>query len=537
MFNETFYPTPRNLVLRMINDVDLRAISNCLEPSAGKGNIAEVVAGQMDIYNSKKDSKKTIDCIEIEPVLQSILMERGYRVVGDDFLKYKTYKHYDLILANVPFNKGDKHILSMIQIAEQNNGSKIRCLCNAETIKNPYSNNRKLLLQKIESYSGKIEFIENAFIDAERKTGVEVALIRLDIPSQENSIILNHLKKEEAINELEMNEKYEVGEKHDFIVAICKQYEAEVKATINLINEYNQISKISLKGFNEKDTTPILDLRISGDRSYFGNKDLLNNTIKEIRYKYWTAFLMSDNISSLMTSTIRTEWHEKLTELKEYDFSPFNARQVQHDVKMSLTKGIESEILQLFDEFTRFAMQDGTKNIHYFTGWKSNNAYKLGKKVVMPYMMGFCEYSGSAKLDYKTRDKLRDIEKVFTYIDQGVLQLDHVDLNNSIDLNFKYGNTKDIELKYFKIDFYKKGTAHIKFDDKYKDVLDRFNYIACNLKGWLPNSYGKKTYSEMNSEEQKITKEYCGSKEVYEKEVLIKSNLYEYNISNMKLLA
>lgn len=533
-----FYPTPRSLSLNMIKDINFKEITTVLEPSTGKCDLAEVVADKLktykNSYGNKQDYKKSIDCIEISKDLQSIIKDKGYRLVGDDFLTLHTYKHYDLIIMNPPFQDGEKHILKAISIAENNNGAKIRCILNAETLKNPYSNTRKLLLQKIEAHNGKIEYIENAFIDAERKTGVEIALVRLDIEKKNNSIILDALKKEEATQVIEDGNTSEVGETQDFISAICAQYNDEVAATVKLIKEYDALSKMMLKDFKDK-SSPILELRINGDRSYSCDYELLNNTIKEIRYKYWNAFLMSDEMSRLMTSNIRTQWHEKLTELKEYDFSPFNARQVQFDVKMSLTKGIEETIITLFDEFTRYAMQDGSSNIHYFTGWKTNDAYKLGNKIIMPYMNAFDTWGNT--LSYTVRDRLKDIEKVFIYIDSGVLQMDHVDMQKTLDMSFKYGETRDIELKYFSVSFFKKGTAHFKFDNKYKQVLDRFNYIACNLKGWLPNSFAKKQYSDMTQQEKNTVKTFCGSEETYNKEVMANQHLYNFNINDLKLIS
>ena len=533
MINKDFYPTPRNLVNRLIFDIDLKQISAILEPSAGKGDIVDVIKDKLSMYQSrdKNGIARIIDCVEIETELQAILKDKGYRVTGNDFLKYNTFKHYDLMIANVPFSEGDKHILKMIQMAENNNGAKIRCLCNSETLKNPYSNNRKLLLEKIEKYNGEVEYIQNAFIEAERKTGVEVALIRLDVPSQlGDSIILNNMKKAEIIQD-EYKESYEVGEKHSFIEGICKQYEQEVEATVNLINEYNRISKLSLREFKEN-ASPILELRVHGDRSTLYNKDILNNVIREIRGKYWEAMLMSDDMQKLMTSSIRKKWWNKMEELKDYDFTPFNIRQIQFDIKMSLSKGIEDTILTLFDDFTQYAMQDGSKNIHMYNGWKTNDAYKLGNKVILPYMNA---YGWSGYLSYhNVREKLRDMEKAFSYIDGGVLQMDHVDLDSTVEMNFKYGNTKEIECKYFRLTFYKKGTCHITFNDKYKKVIDRFNYLAGSLKGWLPNSYGKADYNEMSEQDKAVVNSYCG-KETYIKEVEPNKDIYKFNIEGLLL--
>lgn len=537
MINKDFFPTPRNLVNKLLFDIDLKQITTILEPSAGKGDIVDVIKDKLNIYQSrhdKKDNSKIVDCVEIEPDLQAILKNKGYRVTGSDFLKYNTFKSYDLIIANVPFSEGDKHILKMIELGESNNGTKIRCLCNAETLKNPYSNNRKLLLEKIEKYNGSVEYIENAFVDAERKTGVEVALIRLDISKQlGNSVILENLKKAEIYQE-ECTEAFELGEQQQFIDSICKQYNQEIESTVKLIQEYNRISKLSLRDCKEN-SSPILELRITVDKSNSYNNNILNDVIRQIRGKYWEALLMSSDMQKLMTSNIRKKWWDKMEDLKEYDFTPFNIRQIQFDIKMSLSKGIEDTIINLFDDFTKYAMQDGSKNIHMYNGWKTNSAYKIGQKVILPYMNAFDNWSTSSPYyGYQLQEKLKDVEKVFSYVDGGILQMEHVDLDNTINFNFKYGNTKEIECKYFRLTFYKKGTCHITFNDKYKKVVDRFNYIAGSIKGWLPNSFGKANYDDMTTQDKDVVNSYCG-KDAYTKEVETNKHLYKFDINNLLL--
>jgi len=51
----------------------------------------------------------------------------------------------------------------------------IVCLLNAETIKNPYSNERKSLVKKLDELNASIEFLTDEFTTAERSTSVEIA--------------------------------------------------------------------------------------------------------------------------------------------------------------------------------------------------------------------------------------------------------------------------------------------------------------------------------------------------------------------------
>jgi len=44
--NPNFYPTPKGLLKKMTDSIDFKYIKSVLEPSAGKGNIAEFIIEQ-----------------------------------------------------------------------------------------------------------------------------------------------------------------------------------------------------------------------------------------------------------------------------------------------------------------------------------------------------------------------------------------------------------------------------------------------------------------------------------------------------------
>jgi hypothetical protein len=103
-------------------------------------------------------------------------------------------------------------------------------------------------------------------------------------------------------------------------------------------------------------------------------------------------------------------------------------------------------------------------------------------------------------------DKLRDIEKVFNYLDSGLTE--ELDLKEALTFAEHYLETKKIELKYFHVTFFKKGTCHIEF--KNLDLLHKFNLFGSQRKGWLPPSYGKVKYSDMTREEKETINEFEG---------------------------
>lgn len=218
-----FYPTPEELVNKMLDRVNLNYVKTVLEPSAGKGNIIQ------GLKNHARYQNLDIDCIEINKDLRNCLKGAGYRVVGDDFLTYTTMKQYDLIVMNPPFSNGDAHLMKALKM-QQRHGGAVIALVNAETIRNPYTNLRKELVQLIENAGGTAEYIEHAFLEAERQTEVEVALVRVKFPEPERiSSIMDKLQKEKAVEESDPEERQHLAD-NDFIKAIVDQYQMEIKA-------------------------------------------------------------------------------------------------------------------------------------------------------------------------------------------------------------------------------------------------------------------------------------------------------------------
>lgn len=86
-----FFPTPESLAREIVEIAEIRQGESTLEPSAGQGNIAQFMPSP--------------DCIELDPKNRAILEERGFRVVGEDFLKFTSSASYDVIVMNPPFCK------------------------------------------------------------------------------------------------------------------------------------------------------------------------------------------------------------------------------------------------------------------------------------------------------------------------------------------------------------------------------------------------------------------------------------------------
>lgn len=93
---EGYFPTPADLVERMIDAADLDGLGHVLEPSAGSGAIADALRA----YGHE------VQCIERHASLAAILRAKGHAVHQGDFLENIPSAVYDAVLMNPPFERG-----------------------------------------------------------------------------------------------------------------------------------------------------------------------------------------------------------------------------------------------------------------------------------------------------------------------------------------------------------------------------------------------------------------------------------------------
>lgn len=524
---EEFYPTPEVLLEKITEGCDWKRIHSVLEPEAGKGDIVSFLQKKAEEnYMREYD----IDCIESEQELQMILKGKNMRVVFDDFLKFHSYKRYDLILMNPPFSNGDAHLLKALEM--QKRGGNIICILNAETVRNPYTNRRKELVQKLQDVHADIQFMEHAFQDAERPTGVEIAVIKVSIPKEENtSHIFEDLKRAKIEMAQRLENVTDLAE-NDYIKATVQRYEIETEACLAFIREYQGLRPYIME--NLKNTgydSPILALKFHDHEFKDGDE---NKVIRAIRKKYWKALFADSRFTGKMTSQQRNEYMSQVERLADYDFNMYNIKTLQLEMTKNLVTGIETCIMELFDELSHEYswMPETGRNIHYYNAWTTNKAYIINKKVIIPMHGVFSDIWKEFQYKYEVYEKLSDIEKVFDYL-SGVQASKSNTLYEILRNAENDQQSKNIECKYFTVTFYKKGTCHILFHDE--ELLKKFNIFGSQHKGWLPPSYGKKKYEDMTQEEQEVVNGFEGKAE-YEK-IMLNPNWYivDLNASVMKI--
>lgn len=496
--NNQYYPTPQEVVGKMYAKINWENVKTILEPSAGDGNLIKYLNKMNWVkinghYYERNNNGYDIDCCEIDTNLRYILEGKHHRVVHDDFLTYDTRKHYDLIIMNPPFANGASHLMKAIYLAENNGGSQICCLLNKETIANPYSNVRKDIIEKIIKYKGKVFDLKNCFEKAKRKTNVDVCMVYIDIPKPEvHSDIWENLEKarKQFENETESNTLTVDNDIENLVL----QYNMQLATIEKCRDEITVINRHCL--------VP-LDLICQNNNVL----DNLNDVICEVRLTYWKTLFNKPSFTAGLTESLLNEYRNNIFNMRDYEFSMYNIQMLVVKMKARLKESLEDNILKLFDELTfeHSYYPECKNNRHYYDGWKTNKAHKIDKKVIIPSQ---CFSYNNELNSFKMIAELNDIEKILNYLnpDCGLTSDSNlVDVCQQAENNYQ---TKNVEFKYFKANFYKKGTIHLTFNCP--DIIKSLNIYAGQKKGWLPPSYGKSSYDNMTTEEKEVVDSFQG---------------------------
>ena len=543
--NADFYPTPSALAGKMFSMLDLNKVDlyyrqlSVLEPSAGKGDLADSFRAFLENQDRRFNERKPlIDCIECDRNLQYLLRGKGEHLVHDDFLSFNSRKNYDFIIMNPPFSEGDKHLLKALELMKY--GGQIVCLLNAETIMNPYTNRRHVLLQQLEKLKAKVQFVKGAFTAAERKTGVEVAIVHVDIPYPEagESEIYERLRR--ARDAKFENEEIRAVASANPVENLIQTFNIEVDASLEFFKQYNALVPY-IREVDDGKANPLIGLSLrttdSSEGRYCGyvTGTAVNDFMRAVRAKYWKLF---DNreLMGKFTSNILETYRKRVQSLSDYDFTEFNIRQVIEEMSGELNKGVEDSIMALFEKLSaeHAWYPECSQNIHYYNGWKTNKAHKVGMKAIIPSAGAYSTWSGDLD-EYHCASLLDDLEKSLNYLNSdNEVDVMRLVLSSVISTAKAQGKTKNIDCTYFTVTFYKKGTCHIKFHEAARPLIDRLNIFAAQRRGWLPPSYGKVAYDSMDSEAQAVVDSFQG-KEAYDR-VMAEPGRYLIDASSMGLL-
>jgi hypothetical protein len=465
MFNKDFFPTPDVVASRMWQE--LRYSNYILEPSAGKGDL-------LDCYKKTFSGNWTprFDAIEANPELSMILKGKGYNVIHDDFLTFRPSKSYDGIIMNPPFSNGAAHLLNAWDILKS---GKIVALLNSETLSNPYTCERKLLKRIIDD-NGCVEGLGQCFVDSERKTGVDVSMVILEKTSSGSGFSFEDISscREGLDFSIDRCSEHQLSQP-DVIDTLTNMYDNALVAHREFLIAKNKVN------FYVKHLTADIgsnDLFCSGDN----DQENYNKFSDKLNEACWDSIFEKTDIRRFVTSGIRKDFNSFRDDNRFVDFTRKNIKSLVSTLGMSASSIQESALLCVFDMLTRY----DKKNTVHIEGWKTNDAYKVNRKVIIPNIVedskwsdkpSFCFWSNS------NREYLKDIDIVMSGL-AGKSFNNVLNIDTALSDAFKNGWGAPCRSEFFDIKFYKKGTIHLKFLSK--TLLDDFNRAAARGKNWLP---------------------------------------------------
>lgn len=484
-----FYPTPEALAKRAWSKFQNREFVRVLDPSAGEGHLATVRPNHESSSWYERKNAPPVDCIELDVSKHPLLRSEGFDVVGVDFLQFDgagaIYSH---VIMNPPFAEGAKHVLKAWELLYD---GEIVAILNAETIRNPYSKEREMLMRLIARY-GDVEFIEGAFAsaDAERKTDVDVAMVYL---KKESSFgrdlvgdIMDGLKREghhgldagfEEINELAIPANFVENSVLAFNAAVKAMREsvfAEARAA-----KYAERLGMTMEQMNAEKN----ESGAEADSSLEWVRRSIHERHDDFKNRAWAGILRSTEVLSRLSSNAQKRVESEFENIKKLEFTESNiygflgglvAKQGEIQFQMAC---------DVFDLITRYH----SDNTVFYMGWKSNDAHRtcgMRVKTTRFVIPGNSTESWQSSISWDGTQMLRDFDKVFSMLDgkqQPAVSLESV-FHNRFD-ELKRGSRQ--QSSYFDVRYYpKRGTIHFFVRDK--RLVDRLNRLVGRERAWLP---------------------------------------------------
>jgi len=470
MFDEEFFPTPPEVGKLMFKGLEseINNFNSILEPSAGKGDLLD----QWKIFaESRYKTRGEIKffCIEKNRDLQAILKAKKYQVVDNDFLKYSPEDSFDLIIMNPPFSNGVKHFLKAYQIS---NGAEIRCLLNSESVRNPCTKERQLMLRLIQECEGTVEHLGSCFKDSENKTNVEVCLITIPLDKKESSFNFDTSSLGEKDYKFEDVLNNQVSKINVFQNQVDK-YEKVKSLYAEMMNCKKQIQHYS-KDLTSRDIESILNDAHSEnlDHSYY-------KFVKSLRKSSWDYIFSKTKIANFITNKVQTEFYKKQSEQEICAFTVDNIENLLLNLMCNQGNMMQDCLVEAFDLMTKYY----DENRSYIEGWKTNKRWKVNKKIILPGAISWIDLkypTNTPRIDRDMQRKLSDIEKALCFISGE----SYAGIDNFISdccENIYYGDWN--ESKFFRFKLFKKGTIHLEFLSDF--IHKEFNIKAVAGKQWL----------------------------------------------------
>lgn len=507
-----FYPTGVRTAAKAWGKFK-RKVTHLCDPSAGKGHliryakegfpgiadddlpwVAEIADEEIqqgrwkvrvrEYARQRFASVPEVSAVEIDVQHHASLKELGVKILGYDFMDISSLATVNAIIMNPPFSHGCQHVLHAWDVVYD---AEIVAIINAETIRNPFSQERQRLVALIEKH-GSVEFMQDEFTDGvERTTKVEIAMIHLEkIPGQYLNVdaLLGNLQRGDTrYSEIDAQTCTALAIPGNFIQDTCYRFDQAVavarKASEALAVAENlrdglglTLDEMQAKGLGSDSREVAQSIRDAANVDFKSRYD-------DLKKRAWAQILRSTLLTDRLSNQARKKVEASSSEIYNLDFTAANIHGLLLGIVQSLGDLYTDMLLMLFDSI----IQRSSDNVTFYRSWKSNEKHRIGMRIrktrfILPrFRVGF-----SGNLDYEDERFLADIDKAFHYLHGGSGDFDG--LVQACRKN-KLGSGERYSSRYFEFRHFG-GTQTMHFFPKSPEVVEKLNRFVGKHRNWIP---------------------------------------------------
>lgn len=481
MLDHQFYPSTYTLACKCHNKFRKKTVIRMLDPSAGRGDL---LVPQIE---NKKGSwvSHPIDCIEIDLDNQAVLRSKGLSVIGHDFLAYQGATLYSHIIMNPPFNQGAKHCIHAWELLY---AGELVAILNAETLRNPYTKERRVLAHLVDQYSAsEPEYLVECFVtpETQRRTEVEIVIIHLEKVASFTADFIGDLEQE-ADKDVDLD----IETPHELMLpaSVIENRVITFQCAVAALKE-SIIAKVKAAHLKRRLGLTMIEMKMN----QVSHDDALTTAVAEdfnreyaaLKDAAWTSILTSSDVTNRLSEKSREKLEAEFAYIAGLEFSADNIYafiQGLIDQQQHLQMAMLCEVFDLIGKHH-------PDNKAYYRGWKSNTKHRASAFRIMTSRFILPTIDRRMKEAYsmscKDLDRLADIDKVFAMLDSKVASatygLKQLFTDRFDDL---YAGER-LTCDYFDVRLYV-GTGTMHFFPRRSDLIDRLNITVGKHRQWIP---------------------------------------------------
>lgn len=229
---------------------------------------------------------------------------------------------------------------------------------------------------------------------------------------------------------------------------------AQVGDLVRQAHELLQQASVLAEAAHMDTIAGALSPRYHGDNINFGEAEGATNLLRKLDGPLWEYLMEESGLLTFMDTKARAEWQKSLHEHTYPEFTYETVKETFGSLYLARGEMFERGLIEIY------------KGLSW--DWKTNQPFKFGRRVILSgFSHGYIYGSGCDKID--------DLHRIFCVLD-GKPEPDHRDgVGREIRQKHIYQKADEHEAPYFKVRWFKKGTAHVAF--KREDLVTQCNRI------------------------------------------------------------